>query len=112
MNTIQVPIKVSDEDLENILFSAFCSAKYWLYDRNIDYIDKLTYKLQIPITDDDSEFEERTLNKEKLLAGLRQFIGEYGCNTDGEGQIDTCALDNCDCEIILQYALFGTQVFG
>ena len=112
MNTIQVPIKISDEDLEDILFSAFCSAKYWLYDENIEYINDLEYKFQIPITDDDSEFEERTLNKEKLLTGLKQYVSEYGCSTDGEGKIDTCTLDNSDCEIILQYALFGEQVFG
>ena len=112
MNTIQVPIKVEDEDLENILFSAFCSAKYWLYDENIEYIDKFNYKFQVPITDDDSELEEYTLSKDKLLKGLTQYISEYGIASLEDGRINTCVLDNCDCELILQYALFGEQVFG
>ena len=112
MNTIQVPIKVDDEDLEDILFSAFCSAKYWLYDENIEYIDKFTYKFQVPITDDDSELEEYTLDKDKLLKGLTQYISEYGIASLEDGRINTCVLDNCDCELILQYALFKEQVFG
>lgn len=112
MNTIQVPIKVDNEDLSNILFSAFCSAKYWLYDRNIDYINDLEYKLLVPVTDDDSEFEEYTLDKDKLLKGLTQYISEYGIASLEDGRINTCVLDSCDCELILQYALFGEQVFG
>lgn len=112
MNTIQVPIKVEDEDLENILFSAFISAKYWLYDENIEYIDKFNYKFQVPITDDDSELEEYTLSKDKLLKGLTQYISEYGIASLEDGRINTCVLDSCDCELILQYALFGEQVFG
>ena len=35
MNILQVPIRVEDEDLEDILESAFIGAKYWLYDENI-----------------------------------------------------------------------------
>lgn len=112
MNTIQVPIKVSDESLEEILFSAFCSAKYWLYDKNITYLSKFNYKFLVPITDDDSELEEYTLNKDKLLCGLRQYVSEYGIASMEDGEINPCCLDNCDCELILQYALFGEQVFG
>ena len=112
MNILQVPIKVEDEDLENILESAFISAKYWLYDENIEYIDEFTYKFQVPITDDDSELEEYTLDKKKLLEGLTQYISEYGIASLEDGRINACVLDNCDCELILQYALFKEQVFG
>jgi hypothetical protein len=112
MNTIQVPIKVDDEGLEEILFSAFCSAKYWLYDENIVYLEKFTYKFKVPITDDDSELEEYTLDKDKLLKGLTQYISEYGIASLEDGKINTRVLDNCDCELILQYALFKEQVFG
>ena len=112
MNILQVPIRVEDEDLEDILESAFISAKYWLYDENIEYIDKFTYKFKVPITDDDSELEEYTLDKDKLLEGLTQYISEYGIASLEDGRINTCVLDNCDCELILQYALFEEQVFG
>ena len=112
MNTITVPIKVEDEDLEEILFSAFCGAKYWLYDENIEYLDIFTYNFKVPITDDDSELEEYTLDKDKLLKGLTQYISEYGIASLEDGRVNTCVLDNCDCELILQYALFGEQVFG
>mgnify|MGYP003304364810 CR=1 FL=1 len=112
INTIQVPIKVSDETLGDILFSAFVSAKYWLYDENIDYISEFTYKLKVPITDDDSELEEYTLDKDKLLKGLSQYISEYGIASMEDGEVNASVLDGCDCELILQYALFGEQVFG
>jgi hypothetical protein len=112
MNILQVPIEVEDEDLEDILESAFIGAKYWLYDENIEYIDKFTYKFKVPITDDDSELEEYTLDKKKLLEGLTQYISEYGIASLEDSRINTCVLDNCDCELILQYALFEEQVFG
>ena len=112
MNTIQVPIKVDDEGLENILESAFYSANYWLYSKNIKYKKGFNYDLLVPVDDNDTDFEKYTLNKRKLLKGLTQYISEYGIASLEDGRINTCVLDNCDCELILQYALFGEQVFG
>lgn len=112
MNTIQVPIKVSDETLEDILETAFYSANYWLYSKNIKHKKGFNYDFLVPITDDDSEFERYTLCRRKLLKGLIQYISEYGIASLEDGEVNSSVLDGCDCDLILQYALFGEQVFG
>jgi hypothetical protein len=112
INTIHVPIKVSDETLGDILETAFNSASYWLYGKNIKHKGGFNFDLLVPITDDDSEFERNTLCKRKLLKGLIQYISEYGIASMENGEVNSCVLDGCDCDIILQFALFGEQVFG
>ena len=112
MNTIQVPVKVSDETLEEILESAFMSANYWLYPNKITHKKGLSYDLLVPEDDTDTTFEKCTLNKRKLLKGLKQYVNKYGIASIEDGEIDSSVLDSFDCELILQYALFGEQVFG
>ena len=113
LNKVKVTIKISNEGLSSILSSAFMSSSYWLYPSNIkEHKADFHYTLLVPITDDDSEFEKYHLTKNILLSGLKQYIEEFGVTLEENGEIDTCCLDNADCELILQYALFGEQVFG
>ena len=112
LNTIQVPIKVSDETLEDILDTAFASSSYWLYSNNIKHKKEFNFDLLVPEDDADTEFKKYTLTKRKLLKGLIQYISEYGIASMEDGQVDSCVLDGCDCDLILQYSLFGEQVFG
>ena len=112
-NNLKVTIKISDENLDDILACAFMSACYWLYSDNIkEHKRDFHYALLVPITDDDSELKKYTLTKNILLSGLKQYIEEWGIKLNEYGEVDTGSLDYSDCELILQYALFGKQVFG
>ena len=43
---------------------------------------------------------------------MKQYIEEYGITIDKDGDVDVSSIDSFDCELILQYALFGEQVYG
>lgn len=112
-NKIKCCIKISDEALDDILSYAFLRATYWLYSQNIkEHKRAFNYTLLVPVTEDDSEFKKYHLTKNILLSGLKQYIEEYGITIDKDGDIDVSSIDSFDCELILQYALFGEQVFG
>ena len=115
---INVPIKVNTQDIEDILEMAFLGADYWVGD--IDYIgNDYTETLinggeliiSVPEDDADTEFKDYTLTLEKLLKGIGIYYAKWGDGLDNGG-IDTGKIDVADCDLILQYALFGEQVFG
>ena len=112
-NTIKIPINITDENLEDILETAFISTSYWLYWGCIKKCGKgkFNYTLLVPEDDTDTEFKKYTLTKNKLLKGVREYISKYGCNIE-DGELDTCSIDGWGCDIILQYALFNEVVFG
>lgn len=124
--TINVPVKVTREDLFNILWSArHQGSTYWLEDiidskgravstedTLIELIDKnKPVGFVYPETDDGSELGTAYLTLSSLIAGIEKYVAQYGdCIEDG--CIDTCSIDSPSCDLILQYALFGEQVFG
>ena len=119
---IEIPIKVDETTVREIFWSAINQGStYWLMeivgDESSDksyphqLIDGVTLQITAPTTDDDSEGEDCSLTIEKMLEGIKQYVTEYGdCIENGE--VDSCKLDSIDCDIILQYALFGEQVFS
>lgn len=120
--TVQVPVKVTAEDIYNILWSAVNQgSRYWLEDiKDVSGSDTcLEYVIQpentsvfiYPETDDGSKLGKAPLTLAKLLGGLEQYLTERGTGIE-DGGIDTSALDSYECDLILQYALFGEQVFG
>lgn len=118
---ILVPMKVSGNTVRSILWGAFNQGStYWLNDiigaDNNDkpyteqIIDGETLTIIAPTSEDDSN-EEHSLTLVTLLDGLKQYVEEYGdCIVKGE--VDSCLIDSVDCDIILQYALFGEQIFA
>ena len=124
--TINIPVEVTREDLYNILWGAICQGStYWLEDvtdfkgRSISTEDILTELIEnnrpvtfiYPETDDDSELGKAYLIMCNLIEAIEKYVSQYGdCIT--EGAIDTCKIDSPSCDLILQYALFGEQVYG
>ena len=116
--TINVPVKVSYETLEDILESAFIGADYWINDVSYSCNSCLDTLMEgkklvfsVPEDDDNTEFEDYSLTLEKFIKGIEIYVSKYGdCIEDGE--VDASSIDVCCCDLILQYALFGEQVFG
>lgn len=124
--TINIPVKVTREDLYNILWGAINQGStYWLTDVMDDkgkstdmdtIIDLLVNKNKpvtfvYPETDDDSELGKAYLVICNLIEAIETYVSKYG-DCISEGAIDTCSIDSPSCDLILQYALFGEQVYG
>lgn len=76
---------------------------------------KLRLHLPEPFDKDETEYYE--LDLEKFKKGVELWaITPVGCNCleqmDGKIRFDTCNADAIVCDAIIQYALFGTVVFG
>lgn len=124
--TINVPIKFTVEDLYNIIWGAIHQGStYWLVDvtdnkgksTDMDTIIDLLVNKNKPVTfvypetDDDSELGKAYLVMCNLIEAIEKYVAQYGdCIEDG--YIDTCKIDSYGCDLILQYALFGEQVYG
>ena len=116
--TINVPIKVNTQDIEDILEMAFVGADYWINDVNYSCNSCLDTLMEgkelvfsVPEDDADTEFKDYTLTLEKLLKGIEMYCAKWGDCLDN-ATVDTGKIDVADCDLILQYALFGEQVFG
>lgn len=73
--------------------------------------------LHLPEPFDKDETEYYELDLEKFKKGVELWaITPVGCNCleqmDGKIRFDTCNADAIVCDAIIQYALFGTVVFG
>ena len=116
--TINVPIKVNTQDIEDIFEMACLGADYWINDVSYSCSNCLDTLMEgkelvfsVPEDDADTEFKDYTLTLEKLLKGIEMYCGKWG-DCLGENGIDTGKIEVADCDLILQYALFGEQVFG
>ena len=130
-HTINVPIQVDDEAIDNILWGAVNQGStYWLHSvevtregsNGINAEDgtptifgqiqtggELTF--EAPEDDSDTTFERYTLTLENFLEGLSKYLLEFP-NCIEDGQIETCNIDSGMCDLILQYALFEEQIYG
>ena len=118
---IKIPVKVSGETLFNILWGAIHQGStYWLggivdakgQDVYIDYIldDNVCYVLA-PEDDNDESYRKYPITTCNIIKGLEMYCSKYGdCIEDGE--VDSSMIDSPSCDLILQYAVFGEQVFG
>lgn len=133
MLTINVPVKITNESISDILWASFCQGStYWMGDtilkplkdkqgRILKETKKIYHNkalqfgreliIQVPTDDTDTEFEEYTLSLKKFIKGLKKYIKEHPeCVFDGS--IDTCHIDSYGADLIVQYSLFGKQVFA
>lgn len=123
--TIQIPVKLTDETIDDILWTAFNQGTgYWVKDVDIDikgndsntiygHIQnggrlKITYYDGDDMTDEAVEY----LTLQDILRGITQYAKEFpNCIEDGEiygGMIDASGSD-----LIIQYSIFnGEQIYG
>jgi len=126
---VVVNVMVTDDDIDDIMCAALeWGINYWADRVNSKgkYRGKYAYKqisrggeILIHIEDacDESDSGWRTLTKEKFLKGLKKWIATSGNKLEvlPNGNylgIDISNIDAETADIIIQYALFGENVFG
>lgn len=108
---IRVTVNVTDEDIENILSSAFQGIMYWCdeayirgcvlkKDEGIFTSQALTHGYRIAIHDSEED-KYHQLTTKKILNGIALY-GKY--NFDD--------WDIYDADSVVQLAIFGKQVYG
>ncbi|MFQ7090662.1 MAG: hypothetical protein ACLRQ8_02475 [Coprococcus sp.] len=122
---------VTEEDIDDIMCSAleggityWCNAAKVLEDKRVaswghEQIARggeLKIHVCEPFDDEDTEWY--TLNKEKFMKGLEMYLQNpgYECLEEDASNkcytIDTTCIDAGCADTIIQYALFGEEVFG
>ena len=126
---VVVNVIVTDDDIDDIMCVALeWGINYWADRVNTKgkYRGKYAHKqisrggkLLIHIEDpyDESDSGWRTLTKEKFLEGLKKWIATSGSEleilpNENYLSIDTSNIDAEAADTIIQYALFGKNVFG
>ena len=124
-HTLLIPINVTDEDITDIMEMAFIGSNYWLGDIKVArrgkalkddtyaeiILNKGKLTLSAPEDDADNTYHDYPLTLGSLLKGIGIYLETYGDCIE-KGGIDSGKLDVADCDLILQYALFGEQVYG
>ena len=123
---IRKSVEVTSEDIDDILCGAMEGGiNYWC-DRvevmgnylgryaseQISRGGKLRFHVEEPFDDEDTEWYE--MDQEKFLHGLQEWLNNY---TDVssclyKGGLDCGQIDGPMADSIVQYALFGEEVFG
>lgn len=119
--TISKSIKVTDDDLIDIMASIMTGIAYWARDcEKVDKTDKGEFyesaitKHGFYITEDETD-ERFVLDKETILKGLDLYInGDYEYSNDlldGES-LDCSMIDDCVSDCIVQLGIFGELIYG
>jgi hypothetical protein len=117
MNTIQIEVQVSDEDINDIMVAALEGGiNYWCNEASCQeqdgYLSDMLSKGKEIILEDDVSGDTVILNKEKLLKGIKLAIKQGYISLTGDYRIDTGQIDACDADTIVQLALFDTVIYG
>ena len=117
-----IKIDITTEDIDDIMCSALEGGiTYWCCRAEVvgDYLQDFASE-QIArggtlLLHDAEEDEIYELTLDKLVKGIKMAIehgdyAEYGWYTNGE--LDTCSVDADVADVIIQYALFDTIMFG
>lgn len=125
--TQEISILVTDEDIDDIMVSALeGGVNYWCYRVDVVGCYKGEYaseqiarggELQFKVIE---EFEDGKdtylLNKAKLISGLKRYLEDsddiIARDVKTEYVLDTCNIDGCRADMIIQYALFGELIYG
>ena len=121
---IEMEIEVTDQDIDDIVCTAFEGGiNYWcdgieivgalLGNYTHEQISKDGYLYLYDIEDDE---EKWILTKSRLLNGIKMYITNsttrgYPSILYGK-QIDTCEIDSCIADMIIQFALFEDIIYG
>lgn len=131
--TVQIPVELDDEFFEDVVCTMLeGGSNYWVDTIDIDHPDGQKPK-GVPVSTWASDalnkggnitihpIEEEdgivTINRENLIAGVKQLIDEHPDRVsvmyeDKKNHIDFGNMDADDADAILQYAVFGDLVFG
>lgn len=119
--TISKTIKVTNDDLIDIMASVMTGVAYWARDcEKIDKSDKGEFyesaitKHGFYITEDETD-ERFVLDKETILKGLDLYInGDYEYSNDllDGNSLDCSMIDDCVSDCIVQLGIFGELIYG
>ena len=113
---------ITDEDLDSILDTASYGANYWCkkFTAKDKYLgnyatDNVTLGGVMLVHDEDGSVYE--VDREKMIVGISKMIAtnEYTIplevDDNGNLRIDLCQADAGDCELMLQFAIFGKEMY-
>ncbi len=116
--TVTTEIEVSDGAIDNIMTTALEGGiNYWCSSalpKRLDYkgADYASHALSkgatLMLKIEDETVQE--LTKENFLKGLELFISKHGIPDYCGGDID--GMDATDADCVIQYAIFGKQIYG
>lgn len=130
---VNLPILITAEDIDDIMAGAMEGGiTYWCSRAEVkgEYLGEyaseqishggtLRFYLDEPISDDDPEYF--TLDYHKLIEGISMWLDSLNykaysrvieTNSDDGLHLNMCNIDALDCDTIIQYALFGEEVFA
>jgi hypothetical protein len=106
MNSFTTKVNVSDEQINDVLESAFGAIYYWCDMINVTGADSemkfsseaLTHGGKVTMLVDGENYE---LTKAKMLNGFKLY-----------NRLNIDSFDSEDCDLVIQFALFGKQVYA
>ena len=116
---VKLNILLTNQDIDDIMCTALEGGiNYWCGKAKVvgkylgDYAsEQISRDGTLKLYDAESG-EEFELTKEKFIKGLTKFLEDGRSDLISQGVIDTCCLDACDTDAIIQYALFDEVVYG
>lgn len=127
--SIELKVIITEEDIDDIMVSALEGGiTYWCDIAKVPKNKRVSEwgheqiarggELELHLIEpfDDEDTEWYTLNKEKFMEGLKKYIYDpaYEClvQKNNHLEIETGNIDAACADTIIQYALFGEEVFG
>lgn len=116
---ISFDVDLSRQDIDDIMVAALEGGiNYWCREAEVvgEYLgeyasDQISRGGSLILHDAESS-DKWELTRDKFLSGVKLYF-EHGCEVPVEDNaIDTCDIDACAADSIVQYALFGKLVFG
>ncbi len=132
----KMEVEVTDKDIDDIVCAALEGGiTYWADSAAVvgNYLGHYAHeqiarggKLEIHVieTFDDDDTENYYLDKTSLLRGISMYLSnperpynitevkKHGLMEKPELELDTCNVDGCVADMIVQYALFDEQIYG
>jgi hypothetical protein len=117
--SISLDVDLSQQDIDDIMVVALEGGiNYWCREAEVvgEYLgeyasDQISRGGSLILHDAESS-DKWELTRDKFLNGVKLYF-EHGCEVPVEDNaIDTCGIDACAADSIVQYALFGKLVFG
>ena len=117
----EITVKVTQQDIDDIMGTALdCGISYWCYRAEVigeyrgEYAsDQISRGGMLRLWDSESD-EKYILTLDGFLNGLKLWMenekDEYGIIQNGA--LDTCNVDACIADAIVQYAIFKDVIYG
>lgn len=114
----EIEVNLTKQDIDDIMSTALDSIGYWCRKAKVDgeYLgkyasDQISRGGSLILYDAESN-DKWELTLEKFLDGVKLYL-EQGCHVSVEDNtIDPCDIDANDADCIIQFGLFGEEMFG